>query len=251
MNVTRQIEFKLKTLNDRIPKNPKGQSLSASIVRAAGNGVRHEVAELYCRFERLKLFSATVVQNVQQRAEKQTNMINELLQQIKADAVSRVDEAVALYNKIDSDQRRWIAKHDWHNYDDGVNTKTFQVSVSKTDELPKLSKSHANPPKKKSKTSTSTATATAAMMPRIIRRATRSTKALNLRQRASDVLDKINKFCEEANVSMIKPNTGLPTREYMEWAQSEVDLNKNAKTKYTSTKQVMLNIADIFEERSK
>ena len=166
--------------------------MSSTIVRAAGNGVRHEIAEMYCRFERLKLHTASVVQNVKNRAHKQTRLLNEMMQQLKADSIARIDEAVHMYNTVDNDQQRWIAKHDWHNYDDGINAKSFQVSASKVDTLPKLAELHSSPQKKKVKSSTSIAmtTSTASCsknneIPRMIRRATRSTKSLQPSVRTS------------------------------------------------------------------
>ena len=46
MAVDRKIDFQLEKVNEKIPQSPKGQCLSATILRAAGPGVRHEIAEV-------------------------------------------------------------------------------------------------------------------------------------------------------------------------------------------------------------
>ena len=246
----------MKEINDKIPQSPKGQCLSATILRAAGAGVRHEIAEMFCRFERLKIHTAGMIQRVQSRTDHQNKVVCQLLDEIKTNAITDVNEAVALYKTIDSDQRRWVSEHDWRNYEDGVATNAFRVNKIKAPvpKMPNLRtlKKEWTPPYKRKKNSVlhnaSKPDASVSVV-REARRLTRSLKSLDLRSRADKALGQVQSFCKDAKTVVVKDNRRVPDKEFLQWAENEVQLNKNPKTAYTTIKQCMLNIADVFEER--
>ena len=54
-----------------------------------------------------------MTQRVRKRTDRQNALVCQLFDEIKTNAIADIDEAVELYKIIDSDQRRWIAQHDW------------------------------------------------------------------------------------------------------------------------------------------
>lgn len=260
MSILRRIKFQLSKINEKIPKDSKGQCLSATILRAAGPGVRHEVAEMFCRFDRLKIHAASNVQKVKQRTEKEIAAIEDRLERIKKSAIQEVEEAVTLYKTIDEDQARWVNRHDWQTYQHGVNMQSFmpdQRSISKVKKLPDLyDRSLSNTQKKSAKNNTVAKKNTvdlslvgACAVARKSRRLTRSLKALPIIQSAEKILGQIKSKCDEANDIVVQKNTGLPSKKQLQWADNQVQFNKDPKNAYTTTYQVMVNIAVEFEER--
>ena len=209
--------------NENIIRAGKGTSLSAALLRAGGRGIHREITEVFHRMSNTKKCAEWLIARTKKRNEDMLNALDAVYTQVQQEAIIDVEFAAKLWEHCDDNQTRLVRKYDWPSYADGIQTDRIyrEVKLEKSaDVFPELkitNEKHSttvdegkrkhisnkldaiqvdHPKKKKTKVEFNR---------RSIRRLTRSTKSLLLRDRADEYFaDKFDNVVQNADFKVSK-----------------------------------------------